>query len=287
MRTDLTKREPKTWVFYHRGCDDGFGAAWAAWKVLGDRAAYRACAYGDDSPLEAVLPDDSVYVVDFSFPRSVLERLARGTRQLVVLDHHKTAAEDLAGLPFATFDMEHSGMTLAWNHWHPKVRPPLLVLFIEDRDLWRFELPETAAVSAWLRSYPRDFRVWSDLSTRLSTELRAVVEQGQAILRAHDQLVATMADQARFIELGGLRVPAANAPVLYSEVGHELCKRYPSVPFAAYWRDMKGGVREWGLRGRKHGVDVSRIAATFGGGGHAAAAGFREDVAVGERLQKQ
>ena len=29
-------------VIYHADCSDGFGAAYAAWKLLGDRATYHA-----------------------------------------------------------------------------------------------------------------------------------------------------------------------------------------------------------------------------------------------------
>ena len=37
-------------VIYHADCSDGFGAAWAAWKRLGNRAEYHACKHGQPPP---------------------------------------------------------------------------------------------------------------------------------------------------------------------------------------------------------------------------------------------
>ena len=33
-------------VIYHADCTDGFGAAYSAWKCLGNRAEYHACKHG-------------------------------------------------------------------------------------------------------------------------------------------------------------------------------------------------------------------------------------------------
>ena len=34
-------------ILYHADCDDGFGAAYAAWLSLGDSAEYQPVYYGD------------------------------------------------------------------------------------------------------------------------------------------------------------------------------------------------------------------------------------------------
>lgn len=67
-------------------------------------------------------------------------------------------------------------------------------------------------------------------------------------------------------------VPVINAPyTLGSDVCAELCKERP---FAAYYWDSPTH-REFGLRSDEEGMDVSIVAQTYGGGGHAHAAGFR------------
>ena len=94
-------------VLYHAGCHDGFGAAWAAHQKFGDSAEYTAVQYGQDPPnIEA---GSEVYIVDFSYPRPILEALNKKMSKLVVLDHHDTARKELEGLDYATFDMDKSG----------------------------------------------------------------------------------------------------------------------------------------------------------------------------------
>ena len=37
-------------VIYHANCNDGFGAAYSAWKLLGNRAEYHAASHGAPPP---------------------------------------------------------------------------------------------------------------------------------------------------------------------------------------------------------------------------------------------
>ena len=51
-------------VIYHADCTDGFGSAYSAWKLLGNRAEYHACKHGTLPPdvkgKNVVLVDDMV-----------------------------------------------------------------------------------------------------------------------------------------------------------------------------------------------------------------------------------
>lgn len=135
----------KTYVLFHHPCADGFTAAWVASSVLFEPILVP-CHYGMPVPnLEAPA---NVYVLDFSFPRAVLEDWHRRHANLVVLDHHKSVIKDLAGLPYVTLDVERSGARLTWDHFFPEGNRalPALVAYVEDRDLWRWALPHTSAV---------------------------------------------------------------------------------------------------------------------------------------------
>jgi hypothetical protein len=103
-----------------------------------------------------------------------------------------------------------------------------------------------------------------------------LVREGEAILRRERQIVGEHVRHAREIELGGHRVLAVNATVLFSEIAGELAKNHP---FGACYFDRGDGKRAWSLRSTEGGVDVSEVARSRGGGGHARAAGF-EDVAT-------
>lgn len=257
------------YVLYHENCDDGFGAAWIAWKAMSNQAKYIPVQHGESLP---AIPNRSrVTVVDFAYPRDVLIGLSERMESLRVLDHHKTAAQDLAGLDFATFDMQKSGAMLAWDYWFPGEQAPLLLQYIQDKDLWLFELDNSSEVSAALRSYPRDFEVWNTLS------VDALARDGVAIQRAKNVQVSDHVEMATLRNVGGYLVPVVNATSHLSDIGDQLNARYPDTPFAACYFDRADGKRQWSLRSRGA-FDVSEVAEKFGGGGHQNAAGFIEEV---------
>lgn len=262
--------EARPLVIYHGNCPDGFGAALAAWDVMRDGADYLPASYGDAPPDVRERP---VFILDFSYPRAVLQQMHRDSARLRVYDHHKTAEADLAGLDYCTFDMEKSGAVLSWGAFHSDDPTPLM-LYIQDRDLWRWKLPHSKEVSAALWSYPRDFETWA----RFMHDVSPLADDGIAILRFKDQLVEQMCSQATWREIGGNKVPVVNASVAFSEVGEALCIKNPDAPFAAYYFDRADGKRQWGARSR-NGFDVSAVAKALGGGGHAAAAGWTEVIA--------
>ena len=258
-------------VLYHGHCADGFGGAYAAWRALGDEAVYLPVQYGDAVP-EMPAGTDAVYMVDFSYPREQILALHQKHPNLTILDHHRTAQADLAGLDFAIFDMDKSGAVLAWEYFHPGTPVPMLLRYVQDRDLWTWKLPASRQVSAGLWSYPQDFATWDGLSVpKLS-------EEGAAILRYMEQQTEMICSQAKEGELAGHRIPIVNATSLWSEVGEALLNLYPAAPFAAAYYHTASGVKKWSLRSRGE-FDVSAIARRFGGGGHRNAAGFVEPEA--------
>ncbi len=260
-----------THVLYHGNCYDGFGAAFAAWQYLGGEAVYWPVLYGQGVP-GGLGEDSRVLICDFSYPREELLALKERVGFLWVLDHHKTAQADLEGVDFATFDMEKSGAVMTWEYFHGG-KVPLFFEYLQDRDLWKFELAGSKGVSQALRAYPMEFAVWSDLVWDVDRLLR----EGPIIERFTEQMVSLMCDNAAMGSVGGHVVPIANATVFFSEVGDELCRRHPEAEFSAYYLDRKDGMRQWGLRSRG-GFDTSEVAKALGGGGHPGASGFVERV---------
>jgi nanoRNase/pAp phosphatase (c-di-AMP/oligoRNAs hydrolase) len=149
-----------------------------------------------------------------------------------------------------------------------------LVDYTEDRDLWRHALPYTEEVNAALRSMPLDFDVWDQLALREPAEL---VQEGQAIRRLEKQIVEQHVRQAAEVRLVGHQVYMVNATVLFSEIAGRLAQ---GRAFGVCYFDRSDGKRQWSLRSDEQGVDVSKIARKFGGGGHRNAAGFETDPAA-------
>lgn len=264
---------------YHGNCADGFGAAWVVRKALGE-IDFHAAVYQEPPP---DVTGKDVVMVDFSYKRTVLLEMAEKANSILILDHHKTAVEDLVDLPAnvtAKFDMDRSGAMLTWGHFFPGEAPPPLLLHIEDRDLWRFALQNTRQIQANVFSFPYDFQVWDTLMASAPETLAA---EGEAIERKHFKDIRELLSvTTREMVIGGHRVPVANLPyTMSSDAGHDLAK---GRPFAAcYWDTPQG--RVFSLRSSDAGADVSEVAKQYGGGGHRNAAGFRVSFAQAQMFE--
>lgn len=266
-----------TYILYHASCYDGFGAAWAAWKKFGDSAKYVAVQYG--KPMPELSDGADIFIVDFSYPRQELLSLKARMNSLVVLDHHKTAQQDLEGLDFAIFDMDKSGAVLAWEYFHPGKPVPKLLEYVQDRDLWQWKLAQSREFSAAIQSYKMDFELWEELSWRAMVSSRRIADEGEAILRWQQQKIEAAISHAVWMKIGGHQVPVVNATQLMSEICNRLCKVYSDAAFAACYFDDKDGNRQWVLRSVGE-FDVSSIAKQYGGGGHRNAAGFQTPAPI-------
>ena len=99
---------------------------------------------------ETLGPDDTLFVVDFFGGQEFVRAACARAKAVVILDHHKTAAEELAAMDAAAprpanlevvMDMERSGATIARDYFGlgDRLSPEQTKLFalIEDNDLWR------------------------------------------------------------------------------------------------------------------------------------------------------
>ena len=304
----------KPLCIYHGNCADGFGAAWVVRHALGDEVEFHAGVYQGAPP---DVTDRDVIMVDFSCKRPILLEMGQKARSILIIDHHKSAAEDLVadgnyvvdfgsytgdltwrrfldnveqdrceGAPYARiyaiFDMDRSGVGMAWDFFCGGGRPPLID-HLEDRDLWHFQLDGTREILAVVFSYPYDFEVWDDLMalSQADNDRQHMIDEGAAIERKHHKDVAELvATCKRSMVIGGQEVWAANLPyTLTSDAGHLMCNiPYEGTndlpPFAACYWDTPDG-RVFSLRSSDSGADVSAIAKQYGGGGHRNASGFR------------
>ena len=262
-----------TKVIFHSPCFDGFGAAWAARKVFGDSAEYIATGYGKEPP---DVTGDDVYILDFSYPRALLEEMHEKASSLLVLDHHKTAEADLKGLPYAIFDMNRSGAGITWDELVGGERA-WIIDYIEDRDLWNWKLPNSREVSAFVSSLPYTFEAYDEFS---AMDMEDVAHAGKSILDYIDRYIEAMIKNVQMVSVDGHTVPGVNAPYMnVSELCNKMALDYMDAPFAVAWFQRSDGMYQYSLRSRKGSdFDVSTLAKKFGGGGHKHAAGFSTNV---------
>lgn len=303
----MTEHTWKPDVFiYHSPCDDGFGAAWAVHQKWGYSVEYIPATYGQPVPIERVV-GKNVLIGDFSYKYDLLLNIGTVARSVVILDHHKTAQEDLnafgepcfsshedvlldldscedteISLPIvAKFDMEKSGARMVWEFCHPGEAVPLLIQYIEDRDLWRFAMDNTRGISLYLRSHAYDFDEWTIIANRMANEgeRNGVMFAAASIEQFYDQKIAEMLRTAKMVKINGISVPIVNCSWAFaSDVAHALLEQFPEAPFAATHYDRGDGSRSFSLRSEDSRQDVSLVAKRYGGGGHRNAAGFEVPV---------
>lgn len=283
------------YIIYHGKCADGFTAAWLANRYFHQYlfmtstvpedwvVPHHGAVYGERPPI-ADLAGKDVFILDFSYPRDVLKEIGLVASSITIIDHHVSAAKDLANIAqdFAegdycpitpVFDMSRSGAYLTSQFFWPENDPCDMVKLVDDRDRWVFADARTRPFSASLFSRPYKIGEWNRLS---DTVAEAVVE-GAAIERKNAKDIEDLLEVClQFTEIAGHRVPTANLSYMSaSDACHRMLEMHPDAPFAATWFKRGDGMFVYSLRSRTGSdIDVSVIAKKFGGGGHKHAAGL-------------
>ena len=317
----------KSLVLFHDACSDGFAAAFAAWLKLGDDAEYVPCQYGKESEHFYLLEDGSfdsdftilnreIFILDFSFPKWVMDGLFDLAERVTWRDHHKTAFETFDKNPEFVWqelncradillDNNKSGAYLAWEYFHPDTEVPLFIRHIDDYDRWQFKIDGTKAFNKAIWSHaPWSFKQWVewfyDRGAGFTHKYWAdFYTEGAAILRAHDGAVQSVVKNAArnceipFDEEGAL--DCVEPRLEWNNGGywmvHGLAANCPphlqsdvghelatqSGTFGLLWCIDKDNQCKCSLRSNGD-YDVSAIAKAFGGGGHRNAAGFTTDI---------
>jgi len=269
-------------VIYHANCTDGFGAAYAAWKLLGDRATYFPAKYGEAPP---DVKDKCVVVLDFSYDNATTKRMIADAKSFLVIDHHKSAMVALHDVSCTHFDMNHSGAMLSWKFFHPGKDAPRMIKHIEDRDLWKWEIPYSKEFAAAFDMVPFDFEEFDKYLDDSAVD--DAQERGAYILAYSKTVISKIAKNAHARKLNGKDVLVVNSPHWMSEIGNALSTR---CDFAVIWYyDHSTRQVKVSLRAHHDDADVSEVAKKYGGGGHRKAAGFAlsPDVSIESIFDKE
>ena len=293
----------KKFVLYHDNCMDGLAASAIALEALGVDTVLMPVNYQEPFPTMPDNVDYEVYIVDFSYPTPTLQtvRAENHCKKLVVIDHHATAQKELMYLQRNVnaqylieiiFDETKSGAVLTWQYFHGKVaKIPQILRYVQDRDLWKWELPYSREISAYLRAdLGETQQEWTRyLSDTFFDQIFTTMKvQGEAILRFTRKQVESIASKAilgkivsPLLSYAVVNVGVTQTNVFISEVGEAICKKFPEADCSLTYFDLltspfslkKCGSRIFSLRSIGN-YDVGKTAKYLGGGGHKNAAGF-------------
>ena len=260
----------------HKNCPDGLGSALACkhWHVENgyDEPEVIFVQYGDDAP---DCTDKRVLMADFSFDLPTIEKMWGDSESFYIVDHHKTSEEALKSVTdYATFDSSKSGAVLTWEYFYESCDAPKLLLYIQDRDLWEWKLPESKEFSSGFRLYN-----WEFLNKSMSIEelfynsfVNECIKEGSSILAYQNNLIHGIMkhhNDLKMYSVSGYMVPLLNSTHLISEIGNEIAKiNMFSLQYFINDDSIIFSLRSVGD------FDVAVIAKKYGGGGHKQSAGF-------------
>lgn len=256
-------------ILFHADCSDGFGAAFAAWKLLGSRAEYIPAFHGIPPP---DVKGRNVAVLDFAYDRKTTKQLMKDASTFIMRDHHKSAMIDLEGIAKPDwFALDHSGCILSWEFFHPGVEPPRFLKFIENRDTgWKPYMDYSKEFSLAFDMTPMDFASYDKMMN--ASYVDDCIKRGAHILPYAESAIDKACQSAAKRRLRGHDVLVVNATQWISEIGTRLATE---CSFAVVWKyDHDKEYAKVSLRSFHPDVDCGSIAKSFGGGGHADIAGF-------------
>lgn len=285
----------RTVVLYHRGCNDGLAAAWAASKVLPDDTQYIQYQYGEELP--SMVYDKHLILVDLSLtPEQIDSIYPNHIKSILIIDHHKTAVEKLQGLPsiysydsymlqrdtidrpvWLLCDTTRSGAVLSWAFFNNKLTSPnwthqipMVLKYIEDYDLWKFNFGVTMPANTWLLQGASEFKRLDEMSDENGDVKKEVIEIGLMFMKYDQGISKTV--RKNYVEEGvyqGYKFAIINGP---HHLRNIMCDALNDTYDFSVCYSRRADRTVFSIR--SVGPDVAVLAERFGGGGHAKAAAF-------------
>lgn len=272
-------------IIYHNPCCDGFGSAFSAYEYLHKKfperkVTYFPASHGSIPPIEEI-KNKHVVICDFSYKKEDLLKIIKLAKSFVILDHHKTTEEKLKDIPkkYKIFRMDHSGAYLTWRYFHRNKQVPMMIKYIEDRDIWNKKLKHTDEINTYIYSLAMTFEEYAKLLDENFINNIAYI-YGDAMLKQNEKIISSAIKFAspKFVKLKDKYyfVSHLNSSILKSELGNRAFNEYPNINFSLTY-----SIKDWSnstifsLRSLDTATDVSNIAKIFDGGGHKCASGVK------------
>lgn len=268
--------------FYHDDLDGQCSAAIVA-QALGPDIEFQPINYNDVDCLIGETGYQLIYFVDFTPRTDLLDALAKNNTGIIILDHHKTAFEHIDEIKALghenirmIFDLAFAGCGVVWKYFFPEEPMPLAARLTQDFDIWKWEIKETGDfVAAMKIEDVNSQKYWLTLFAD-EAKVEQLIVQGKTI-NAYERIyyARTLKNNAFEAEFEGYRILVCDCPGANSKLFGDRFKDYPFVmKYEFDGHDYMVSLYSYCPDGKTPIVDVSEIAKKYGGGGHAAAAGF-------------
>lgn len=265
---------------YHIADHDGKGSG-AVVKSVYPQIELLGLNHDMEIPYHEIEKHDMVVVCDFALPMKYMFELSNKI-DFTWIDHHASVIEEYEAMlregakPIKGLRrIGTAAIELTWNYYYPDRPVPLGVKLLAQHDIFDLRDPRVEPFEYAMQSFgqnrPQD-KIWQELFDG-DLDVDKMIEEGKRILSwintRNYHLVRSMAFEA---EIDGLKCICSNMPQGRSSFFDTLENINSYDVMINFYINKK---RRWNLSfySSKPDVDVSKIAARFGGGGHKGAAG--------------
>jgi oligoribonuclease NrnB/cAMP/cGMP phosphodiesterase (DHH superfamily) len=279
---------------YHIADHDGKGSA-AIVKSKFPEIELMGLNHDMEIPYEEIEKHDKLIICDFALPVKYMLEINKKI-DLTWIDHHISVINEYNELIKSGEYDEIKGvrkvgtaaLVLTWQYFYPQKEVPEGIRLLGLNDIYdlrdRRVRPFEYAVQTFGVNRPTD-KIWSMLINN-EVDIKAMVEKGNAILswvrHRNYRLVRGMAFES---EYKGLKCVCSNMAQGQSEFFDSL-ENIRDYDFMVNFFMNKKNLWNLTFYTYKDDVDVSKLAAELGGGGHAKAAGASSLKELPEFLQQ-
>ena len=280
--------------FYHNDADGRCAGFWVAHSAgledLEHPVDFIEMSYEKRFPMESIIPNEQIYIVDYSISPDEMRELMKITLDVTWIDHHKTAIEKYEGFEYPIRGVRYDGiagcmLTYCYLHHmtdrgYGDIKPfdmsmtddaPMFTKLIADWDVWKFTYGDSTRnfITAF-NCY--DFNPESISWTRFyaKDEVAVMIDEGKTMIKYRDGWAKGYLERFGFeVEFEGLKCFAVNL----GNCNSEYFKSLPAGKYDAFMPFAFNG-EKWTVSMYSTTADVSVACKKHGGGGHMKAAGF-------------
>lgn len=226
---------------------------------------------------------DSIIFTDISINRDMaklLESTRQQGKQLLLLDHHASALENLGdlGYEWIHIDTSQSGALLAYHYFENEIKSKypndaanyeVVAKLVSDYDLWEHKYSQSVVLQFyWSKVGNEDFikRFLQKSSAVFTPEEQSLIKESEDAL-AESYQIASSNMEWETDSYGRKWILIKSIGLMYSLVASRILKENPDAVYCVVMGKKNN------LSFRSTGFDVKSIAEKLGGGGHPQAAG--------------
>lgn len=275
--------------FYHSDIDGKCAGAMVARKTNNySKDSFIEYNYDGSLPTEKVENGEDVYIVDLSFTEatlpSLMDLIKRGCN-IVWCDHHKSSIEVLKNHPelneikgIRKEGISGAALTYMYLFDVPYDNIPTFIKYVSEFDCWLFKSNDADCLkfkyAVELCKHDALDMIWNRLIrddySSSKPKLNEMLSNGDLILKfVKEDYSESLKKHAYESEICGYRCLVINKSCNSLVFGDKI-KKYPVV---AVWT-FNGERYKYSIYTDRDDIDCSKIAESFGGGGHQKASGF-------------